>query len=330
MLYLGTPSGPDVKRVMEAGDLGCMTTPRQGNLIPHGALIGVDNGCFGARYVGDEKWYEFLARTVEQYGNDRILFAVAPDVPFDAAGTLAKSLPWLSKIRDLGVRAAFAAQDGCDELGIPWDAFDCLFIAGSTEWKIGPVAERLAREAKQRGKWVHMGRVNTRQRLRIAERFGCDSCDGTTLARGPDRNLPSLMRWLDELHNAPRPMRLTSPDMSPSTHITEEAVNHRAPLGLAAVWEAVMEPAGYQCQCSGGLCGSEHSKTGLRCFKTTGHGRLMVAPADLTLSPVAAAAVPAEQLRAWCPSCHTGAMRRQLENKRELERQQAEDPLALF
>lgn len=86
---------------------------------------------------------------------------------------------------------------------LPWDAFDVLFLAGSTQWKLGPIAERLAREAKARGKNVHMGRVNSRMRLGIAEWFGCDTADGTYLAYGPDKNLPRLLRWLDELDGRP-------------------------------------------------------------------------------------------------------------------------------
>jgi hypothetical protein len=203
VLYIGTPSGPDVRAAMAAGDLACMTTPAQGNRIPDGAEYFCDNGRFGKHYVGDVRWFEWLQRTVARYGADRCLGAVAPDVPFDAAGTLAESLPWLARIRELGIPAAFAAQDGCDLLGVPWDAFDVLFIAGSTEWKTGPVAERLSREAKARGKWVHMGRVNSRHRLRIAEWFGCDSADGTYLAFGPDKNLGLLRGWLDELHHTP-------------------------------------------------------------------------------------------------------------------------------
>lgn len=107
-------------------------------------------------------------------------------------------------------------------------------------------------------------------------------------------------------------------------------MTRRPPLGASAIWKAVMEVAGDQCQCTGGLCGSQHSKTGLRCIRTTAHGRLIVAPADLTLSPVAAAAVPAEQLRAWCPDCHAKAQKRQLANQQELERQQSDEPLSLF
>ncbi|MER5600530.1 hypothetical protein [Streptomyces sp. NPDC002265] len=105
---------------------------------------------------------------------------------------------------------------------------------------------------------------------------------------------------------------------------------HRPPLGVSSVWQAVMEPADYQCQCTGGLCGSTHSKTGLRCLNTATHGRLIVAPTDLTLSAVAAAAVPTEQLRAWCSGCHAKAQKRQLDNQREQQRQAADEPLSLF
>lgn len=201
--YLGTPSGPDVRAAMSAGLIGCMTTPAQGNRIPDGALYACDNGKFGKGWPGADRWYDWLARTVDRYGPDRCLWAVAPDVPFDAVGTLAESLPWLVRIRELGVPAAFAAQDGCDELGVPWDDFDVLFIAGSTEWKTGLVAEQLAREARARGKAIHMGRVNSAQRLRTAEWFGCDSADGTYLAFGPDKNLPTLLGWLDDLDHQP-------------------------------------------------------------------------------------------------------------------------------
>ncbi|NUS13452.1 MAG: hypothetical protein HOY69_18960 [Streptomyces sp.] len=180
-----------------------MTTPAQGNVIPDGAEYACDNGKFGKGWPGADAWFDWLTRTVDRYGADRCLWAVAPDVPFDAAGTLAESLPWLARIRELGIPAAFAAQDGCDQLGVPWDAFDVLFIAGSTEWKTGPVAERLSREAKERGKQIHMGRVNSRQRLRTAEWFGCDSADGTYLAFGPEKNLRLLAGWLDELHHTP-------------------------------------------------------------------------------------------------------------------------------
>ena len=87
---------------------------------------------------------------------------------------------------------------------------------------------------------------------------------------------------------------------------------HTRPLVDTARWEAVMAAAGYRCQCAGGLCGSQHSNSGLRCKHEHDQGRvrLIAAPFDLGLSDVAAAAVPVDQLRAWCPACYTAARRR--------------------
>lgn len=208
MLYLGTPSGPDVRAAMSAGLIGCMTTPAQGNVVPDGALYACDNGKFGCdgkgrNWPGTERWWDWLQRTVTRYGPDRCLWALAPDVPFDAAATLDESRPWLAAIRELGVPAAFAAQNGCENGLIPWGEFDVLFLAGDTEWKTGPIAERLSRETRERGVSVHMGRVNSLTRLRTAEWFGCDSADGTYLAYGPDLNLTRLTRWIAELRHRP-------------------------------------------------------------------------------------------------------------------------------
>ncbi|MGI5457543.1 hypothetical protein ACQEWB_31125 [Streptomyces sp. CA-249302] len=237
---------------MSAGRIGCMTTPAQGSRIPEGALYACDNSKFGSdgkgRYwPGAEAWFAWLSRTVERYGPDRCLWALAPDQPFDAASTLTESLPWLARIRELGVPAAFAAQDGCDQPGLlPWESFDVLFLAGSTEWKLGPVAERLAREAKVRGKGVHMGRVNSRSRLKIAEWFGCDSADGTYLAYGPDKNLPKLLKWLDELDGTPSLLGGThtigAPNAAPRTQLPREAPNRRAPQRGASTARAQMSP----------------------------------------------------------------------------------------
>lgn len=179
-----------------------INTPMQGNAIPEGSAWCADNGCFGKGFPGEDAWLAWLdSFTPEQRA--RCLFATAPDVVADAAGTLERSRPWLPKIRELGYPAAFVAQDGLENMPVPWDEFDALFIGGSTEWKLGPHAARLAREAKARGKWVHCGRVNSERRLRYCAAIGCDSVDGTYLVFGPDQNLPKLKRWLDRNQTAP-------------------------------------------------------------------------------------------------------------------------------
>lgn len=192
-MYVGTPSSPAIREAMSARRLACMTTPGQGNVVPAGALWAADNGVFGAAYVGDDAWLEWLAS--RPYDRDLCLFATAPDVVGDAWATLSRSLPFLPLIRDLGYPAAFVAQDGAEDTGVPWDDLDCLFIGGSTAWKLSEHAATIANAARSHGKWVHMGRVNSWKRWQVAEAFGCDSADGTYLAFAPDRWLPDVLSW---------------------------------------------------------------------------------------------------------------------------------------
>jgi EAL domain-containing protein (putative c-di-GMP-specific phosphodiesterase class I) len=104
-------------------------------------------------------------------------------------------------IRELGYPAAFVAQDGIEKTEIPWDAFDVLFIGGSTDFKLGQIVRDVVSMAKEKGKWVHMGRVNSQKRLEYATGIGCDSADGTYLIFGPTKNLPNVLSWLRKVNN---------------------------------------------------------------------------------------------------------------------------------
>lgn len=192
MRYFANPSTQAVRDAMSAGLIDCIVTPKQGNRIPDGAMICADNGCFGKGYPGDDQWWAWL----NTLPAERTRFAVAPDVVGDAVATWERSEEWLFRIRGLGIPAALVGQDGMENTHIYWDAFDVLFIGGSTDWKLGEHAQAIAAEAKRRGKWVHMGRVNSQVRLRHASLIGCDSADGTYIAFGPDMNLPKVLGWV--------------------------------------------------------------------------------------------------------------------------------------
>lgn len=196
MRYYANPCGADVTALMEAGALGYIDTPAQGNKRPTGVTWIADNGAFSDRF-DETKWWRFL--TSNAHAADTCAFAVAPDVVGDAQATLERSTPWLPKIRALGYPVAFVAQDGLEELPIPWDDFDALFIGGTDNFKLGPHARTITTQAKQHGKWVHMGRVNSQRRFMYATAIGCDSVDGTYLTFGPDTNLPKLLAWLRTL-----------------------------------------------------------------------------------------------------------------------------------
>jgi hypothetical protein len=199
MLYFANPTGePKVHAAMAAGEVAFIDTPHQGNHRPAGMVWCADNGCYGnakteAKQFSEAVWWQWLVDNAADAG--ACAFATAPDVVGDAAATLARSRPWLPRIQALGYRAAFCVQDGSDVFPPPWGEFDVLFIGGTTEFKLGAVARRLVDEAKDRGMWVHMGRVNGGRRWRYADAIGCDSVDGTYLKHGPSVLLPNILRW---------------------------------------------------------------------------------------------------------------------------------------
>jgi hypothetical protein len=72
---------------------------------------------------------------------------------------------------------------------------------------LGPEVEQVVAEARQRGIWVHMGRVNSLRRLAYAASIGCDSIDGTQWVRFRDTYLAAGLHACA----AGEQLRLTSP-----------------------------------------------------------------------------------------------------------------------
>jgi hypothetical protein len=202
-MYLSGADSPQLRERRHQA-IGLMCQPKSGvsRFITQYPTWAADNGCFsqGERFKV-EHWLSWLA-DLSPYRKS-CLFAVAPDVVADAKATLARSLPIIPRIREFGFPVALAAQDGLERLRVPWKSFDVLFIGGSTEWKLSEHAAHLVAEAKRRHKWVHMGRCNSLIRLRAAQSMGVDSADGTCVAFGPDKRIPQLVRWLDDLARQP-------------------------------------------------------------------------------------------------------------------------------
>lgn len=176
-----------------------MATPAKTN-NNYCASLGwaADNGCYaqGERF-DPVRWLAWLKALAPH--RERCLFAVVPDVVGDAVGTLARGTPYLRSIRDLGYTPAYVSQDDADRHPIPWDQFGCLFVGGTDAWKLSERSWALCAEAKRRGKWVHVGRVNSLRRLTACRVSLVDSADGTQLAFRPSQTLPLLLRWLDAL-----------------------------------------------------------------------------------------------------------------------------------
>jgi hypothetical protein len=233
-IYFGNPVA-GAREVMEQGGLlGLIDTPDQGNKHPEGALWCADNGKFSPKRAmsgepwDEQGWWNFLVKNADKA--HRAVFATAPDVVHwvdygggkmgpmgDAAATLVESAKWYDKIRELGYPVALVAQDGLDPADVPWDEIDVIFVGGSDDYKVGSPPEGRVRplklcgtpwgkpgcisvvqEAKRRGKWVHIGRVNSLARYRFARMIGADSVDGTYLKNKPSVTLPILQGWLED------------------------------------------------------------------------------------------------------------------------------------
>lgn len=180
--------------------LGFLFVPRAKNnpAILDGRAWAADNGAFTG--FNDAA---FLRMLDGLRGVPGCLWVAAPDVVGDAAATLALFDEWEPRLRALGFPVALVAQDGLEIEAAPWARMDALFVGGSTEWKLGRAAAQLVRYAKARGLWVHMGRVNTRRRLRYARELGCDSVDGTCWSRYPDVQIANALRWLAAIDAQP-------------------------------------------------------------------------------------------------------------------------------
>lgn len=200
--YISGVSSATLIEAAATHDIGILLTPdtafagpryeRVVDKYPHWAA---DNGCFNhpERSVSDMLiWLGKLPR------QDAAFFP-APDVVGDARKTIERSLPVLPLIRAAGFKAAYVIQNGIEETQLPWDDMDAMFIGGDTTFKLSDQSKALTAEAKARGKWVHMGRVNSYKRLSLANSWGCDSADGTYLQFTGAPGVAKIIGWLNKI-----------------------------------------------------------------------------------------------------------------------------------
>jgi hypothetical protein len=198
LLISGTTRSLAAAMLRHPEHFGKLLTPGNRNSVAWASAGGLpwacDNGCF---HRLDAPAFRSLVRRAA--GRPGLWWVAAPDVVGDAARTLARFARWEPELRAAGVPVALVAQDGQEDLPLPWDRFACLFIGGTTAWKMSRAALDLIGAAKRQGKAVHMGRVNSRRRLRYAYQAGCDSVDGTGMSRWGDRHLSKFARWLGDI-----------------------------------------------------------------------------------------------------------------------------------
>lgn len=141
------------------------------------AYFAIDNGAF-ARF-DPQGFKSLLVREWDRRALCR--FVAVPDVVGSARRTLEVFDHWYDELCHW--RLALVAQDGQEDLEIPWKLIDAVFIGGSTKWKLSEHAAAVVKAAKAMGRWVHAGRVNTPARFEYFEELGADSLDGTGLSR---------------------------------------------------------------------------------------------------------------------------------------------------
>jgi hypothetical protein len=129
--------------------------------VEPGAHWAADNGAFSN--FNAEAFQRMLRRLTPH--RERCRFVAVPDVVGSAILTLElwgdRRALWPELA---GWPLAFVAQDGC-EGRIPWGSMRALFVGGAGDWKESDECERVVRAAKIRGLWVHVGRLNTPERL---------------------------------------------------------------------------------------------------------------------------------------------------------------------
>jgi len=147
----------------------------------------LDNGCFSemwAPYTNQGLTQQTFIRMMEdaQAPGSGCQFIVVPDFVGDSDATLSQFFEFIDEYPIPSEMAAYVAQDGQQTPLVPWEEIGCLFIGGSDSFKDGIQAYQLAIEAKKRGKWVHVGRVNTMPR--VIQWYGvADSIDGSGICR---------------------------------------------------------------------------------------------------------------------------------------------------
>lgn len=160
---------------------------------PPGMAYALDNGAFGCWTAGkpfdSEAFYAFLDRVATGPGPAPLWVAV-PDVVADRKGTLSSWEEHAPRVARYGWPLAFVVQDGMRRQDVPLAA-DLVFVGGTLAWKWAHVPAWAAWFKR-----VHVGRVNSPEKLWQLESLGVESCDGTGWLRGDQFQWNGLVDFL--------------------------------------------------------------------------------------------------------------------------------------
>ena len=156
-----------------------------------GVPYGLDNGCF--KRFNEKTWNRLLLEAEDNPPK----FVCLPDIVGDAVRTL--DLFKCFESRTSGLPRALVLQDGIGNHRIEWDKLSAVFVGGSDAFKISSEAINACKTAKMLGKWVHVGRVNTAQRVKNWIGLA-DSIDGSGISKY-DHMLENVLRAISGGNN---------------------------------------------------------------------------------------------------------------------------------
>lgn len=181
------------REIVDRRYLGMMITPFvRGNInfaLEDNAAWCIDNGCYSN--YNERRLLNTLNRW--KHVAEKCTFAVLPDVVANHEETLALYHHWYPIYKDMGYKTAFVVQNGATIDTIP--ETDAIFLGGDTEFKLSDELATIVVDQKNKGHWVHMGRVNSIKRIKYAKSIGCDSTDGTGVSRFMKTLLPKFIEY---------------------------------------------------------------------------------------------------------------------------------------
>lgn len=178
------------------GGLGHLYSPaRKDRPRPHLPYV-LDNGVYAA-WAKHRPWQErpFLEH-VERYAFQELRpqWVVVPDAVADRDLTLAKWAEWAPRLKsEYHLCLALAVQDRMTPTCVRElsPAPDVIFVGGTTQWKWETVKDWCRFFER-----VHVGRVNSAEKLDLCASLGAESCDGTGWFRGRSPQILALGRFL--------------------------------------------------------------------------------------------------------------------------------------
>jgi hypothetical protein len=137
----------------------------------------IENGGFTGLNI--KSFLSLLER--EAHAKQLVRFVSVPDILASARRTLELFDHWYPQLCQWPL--ALVAQDGQEDLPIPWDLITAIFIGGTTRFKMSKAATDIIRTAQAMGKWTHVGRVNDPARWQHFLNLNVDSVDGTGISK---------------------------------------------------------------------------------------------------------------------------------------------------